>query len=130
MFDHRRCTRVLSVFAFLLEVGKTTTSAALALACAEAGSATLVVSTDPAHSLGDALDVDLSSGEVTPEEIPHRLECPEPPLAPPETHQRLRTRLNAPMEPSHPKSPLTNRGSEAYLPDALLQDAGAAVAAR
>ncbi|KAL1520168.1 hypothetical protein AB1Y20_023638 [Prymnesium parvum] len=45
-------------------VGKTTSSAALALACAEAGHATLVVSTDPAHSLGDAFDVDLSSGEV------------------------------------------------------------------
>lgn len=45
-------------------VGKTTSSASLALACAEAGYATLVVSTDPAHSLGDAFDVDLSSGEV------------------------------------------------------------------
>ena len=45
-------------------VGKTTSSASLALACAEAGYATLVVSTDPAHSLGYAFDVDLSSGEV------------------------------------------------------------------
>ena len=45
-------------------VGKTSTSAALALECAERGAATLVVSTDPAHSLGDALDVDLSDGEV------------------------------------------------------------------
>ena len=45
-------------------VGKTTTSAALAVQCAERGYSTLVVSTDPAHSLGDALDVDLSSGEV------------------------------------------------------------------
>lgn len=45
-------------------VGKTTSSASLALACAEAGYATLVVSTDPAHSLGDAFDVDLSSGDV------------------------------------------------------------------
>lgn len=40
-------------------VGKTTTSAATALACADAGHRTLVLSTDPAHSLGDAFDVDL-----------------------------------------------------------------------
>ena len=45
-------------------VGKTTSSAALAVSCAERGHNTLVVSTDPAHSLGDALDIDLSSGEV------------------------------------------------------------------
>lgn len=45
-------------------VGKTTTSAALAVACAEAGHNTLLVSTDPAHSLGDALDVKLSGGAV------------------------------------------------------------------
>ena len=45
-------------------VGKTTTSAALAVACAEQGHNTLLVSTDPAHSLGDALGVDLSVGEV------------------------------------------------------------------
>jgi len=35
-------------------VGKTTTAAATALACADRGARTLVVSTDPAHSLGDA----------------------------------------------------------------------------
>ena len=45
-------------------VGKTTSSSALAVACAERGHNTLIVSTDPAHSLGDALDIDLSSGEV------------------------------------------------------------------
>jgi arsenite-transporting ATPase len=37
-------------------VGKTTTAAATALRCAEQGLKTLVISTDPAHSLGDALD--------------------------------------------------------------------------
>ena len=36
-------------------VGKTTTAAATALACADRGLRTLVVSTDPAHSLADAL---------------------------------------------------------------------------
>ena len=37
-------------------VGKTTTAAATALQCAKQGLKTLVVSTDPAHSLSDALD--------------------------------------------------------------------------
>jgi arsenite/tail-anchored protein-transporting ATPase len=40
-------------------VGKTTTAAATALRCADAGLRTIVLSTDPAHSLADALDVDL-----------------------------------------------------------------------
>jgi arsenite/tail-anchored protein-transporting ATPase len=40
-------------------VGKTTTAAATALRCAECGLRTLALSTDPAHSLGDALDVEL-----------------------------------------------------------------------
>ena len=40
-------------------VGKTTTAAATALACADRGARTLVVSTDPAHSLGDAFGVEL-----------------------------------------------------------------------
>jgi arsenite-transporting ATPase len=42
-------------------VGKTTTSAATALACADRGLRTLVLSTDPAHSLADAFDVRLGS---------------------------------------------------------------------
>jgi arsenite-transporting ATPase len=42
-------------------VGKTTIAAATALRCAEAGARTLVLSTDPAHSLADCLDVDLGS---------------------------------------------------------------------
>lgn len=40
-------------------VGKTTTAAATALRCAEAGLRTIVLSTDPAHSLADAFDVSL-----------------------------------------------------------------------
>ncbi len=40
-------------------VGKTTVAAATALAAAERGHRTLVSSTDPAHSLADALDVNL-----------------------------------------------------------------------
>ena len=42
-------------------VGKTTTAAATAVACADRGLETLVVSTDPAHSLADAFDIDLGS---------------------------------------------------------------------
>ena len=41
-------------------VGKTTTAAATALKCAEQGHKTLVISTDPAHSLSDALNIELS----------------------------------------------------------------------
>jgi len=40
-------------------VGKTTTAAATALACADRGARTLVVSTDPAHSLSDAYGIGL-----------------------------------------------------------------------
>ncbi|MGI8663725.1 MAG: ArsA family ATPase [Acidimicrobiales bacterium] len=40
-------------------VGKTTTAAATALRCAESGLRTMVISTDPAHSLADAFDSDL-----------------------------------------------------------------------
>jgi arsenite-transporting ATPase len=40
-------------------VGKTTMAAATGLASAAAGTATLVVSTDPAHSLSDTLDFDV-----------------------------------------------------------------------
>ena len=42
-------------------VGKTTTAAATALLCADAGHRTLVLSTDPAHSLGDAFAAPLGS---------------------------------------------------------------------
>jgi arsenite-transporting ATPase len=40
-------------------VGKTTAAAATALACADAGLRTIALSTDPAHSLGDAFDLPL-----------------------------------------------------------------------
>jgi len=46
-------------------VGKTTCAAGYAVALADAGHGTLVVSTDPAHSLGDALDADVGN-EPTP----------------------------------------------------------------
>ena len=42
-------------------VGKTTTAAATALRCADAGKRTLVMSTDPAHSLADAFGMPLGS---------------------------------------------------------------------
>jgi arsenite-transporting ATPase len=45
-------------------VGKTSNAAAAALWAAEHGRETLVLSTDPAHSLGDSLAQDLSGGEA------------------------------------------------------------------
>lgn len=50
-------------------VGKTTTSAASALACADAGLRTIVLSTDPAHSLADAFAVEL--GDLAVEIAPN-----------------------------------------------------------
>lgn len=49
-------------------VGKTTVAAATALRCAEAGLRTVVLSTDPAHSLSDSLGVPLGDqvSEVAP----------------------------------------------------------------
>jgi arsenite/tail-anchored protein-transporting ATPase len=49
-------------------VGKTTTAAATALRCADSGLRTIVLSTDPAHSLADAFDVDL--GDLAVEIVP------------------------------------------------------------
>jgi arsenite-transporting ATPase len=45
-------------------VGKSTTAAALALAFAERGEETHLVSTDPAHSVGDIFGKDLGAGDV------------------------------------------------------------------
>ena len=50
-------------------VGKTTVAASTALRCADAGRRTLVLSTDPAHSLADALDVTL--GDAPSPVAPH-----------------------------------------------------------
>ncbi|KAL3145706.1 ATPase arsa1 [Trebouxia sp. C0010 RCD-2024] len=44
-------------------VGKTSLAASLAVKFAAAGHTTLVVSTDPAHSLSDSLDQDISGGQ-------------------------------------------------------------------
>ena len=46
-------------------VGKTTSSSAIGIKLADSGLKTLIVSTDPAHSLGDALDVPLPRGQLT-----------------------------------------------------------------
>src|SRR5260221_3922705 len=40
-------------------VGKTSVAAATAVQCARAGYRTVIMSTDPAHSLGDSFDVEL-----------------------------------------------------------------------
>jgi arsenite-transporting ATPase len=48
-------------------VGKTTTAAATAVQAARAGIKTLVMSTDAAHSLGDALDVTLETAPDDPD---------------------------------------------------------------
>ena len=50
-------------------VGKTTTAAATAVRAARSGVKTLVMSTDAAHSLGDALDVDLAGRPGEPLEV-------------------------------------------------------------
>lgn len=47
-------------------VGKTTISASLAVQLSQMNLNVLVVSTDPAHSLGDALDEDLRRGRGKP----------------------------------------------------------------
>ena len=64
-------------------VGKTTTAAATAVRAARSGIKTLVMSTDAAHSLGDALDVDLtaSAGGLPDESGPARTVEVEPGLS-------------------------------------------------
>jgi arsenite/tail-anchored protein-transporting ATPase len=56
-------------------VGKTSVAAATALACADRGLRTLVVSTDIAHSLGDALDIPVGP---QPKQITSNLWAHEP----------------------------------------------------
>lgn len=51
-------------------VGKTSVATATALACAKSGLRTIVMSTDPAHSLADSLDVPLDSA---PREVAENL---------------------------------------------------------
>ncbi len=51
-------------------VGKTTTAAAMAVLSARAGQRTLVMSTDVAHSLGDALGVDLRTSPTWEQTLP------------------------------------------------------------
>jgi arsenite/tail-anchored protein-transporting ATPase len=46
-------------------VGKTSVAAATAVQCARAGYKTVVMSTDPAHSLGDSFDIELGT-DLTP----------------------------------------------------------------
>jgi arsenite-transporting ATPase len=66
-------------------VGKTTTAAATAVRAARSGLKTLVLSTDPAHSLSDALGVALASTDGRPVEV-------EPGLAAQQVDARARAR--------------------------------------
>jgi len=45
-------------------VGKTTTSSSLAVSMAAAGHNVALISTDPAHSMGDAIDMNLAGGKL------------------------------------------------------------------
>lgn len=47
-------------------VGKTTSSSAIGITLGNSGQRTLIVSTDPAHSLGDALDIKYKAGNIFP----------------------------------------------------------------
>ena len=60
-------------------VGKTTAAAATALRCADAGLRTIILSTDPAHSLSDAFDVPLTSvgSPITPKLWGQQLDAQE-----------------------------------------------------
>ncbi len=58
-------------------VGKTTTAGAVALAAADAGTDTLLLSTDPAHSLGDLFEAGPASGDATPAPCQPRLHLRE-----------------------------------------------------
>ena len=60
-------------------VGKTTTAAATALRCADAGPRTIVLSTDPAHSLADAFDVPLGPlpSAIAPKLVGQQLDAQE-----------------------------------------------------
>jgi arsenite-transporting ATPase len=55
-------------------VGKTTVAAATAIQCAKEGKKTLIISTDPAHSLSDALNMELTP---EPTEVDTNLWCME-----------------------------------------------------
>jgi len=55
-------------------VGKTSVAAATAVRCAAAGSRTLILSTDPAHSLSDSLQVELGP---QPTDVAERLQAAE-----------------------------------------------------
>lgn len=58
-------------------VGKTSISASIGLAFANNNQKTLIISTDPAHSLSDSLDQDVSGGEIIKIEGVENLYCLE-----------------------------------------------------
>eukprot|EP00741_Cyanophora_paradoxa_P012326 tig00000169_g11911.t1 len=87
-------------------VGKTSTAAALAIQLADAGHRTLVVSTDPAHSLADALEADLAGGRpVRVDEALFALE-----LDPQEALDEFKQARPAPPRPRRPPRPGSSAG--------------------
>ena len=65
VFDHKSSGKSKIVFVGGKGgVGKTTTAAAMGAELAVSGFKTLVLSTDPAHSLGDCVDMELEPGKV------------------------------------------------------------------
>lgn len=66
--SHRNCPLVVLLFGIVSKggVGKTTSSSALGVKMADDGYKTVIVSTDPAHSLGDALQMELKGGGLSP----------------------------------------------------------------
>lgn len=62
----RRTSRKITIIGGKGGVGKSTMSAATAVRFADQGETTLIISTDPAHSLSDAFDQDVSGGAPVP----------------------------------------------------------------
>ena len=79
-------------------VGKTTTAAALGLLAAEQGRSCLLVSTDPAHSLGDIFDTPIGDTETRLRERLHGLEI-DPEVEAQSHIDRVKTQMKTLVHP-------------------------------